>query len=254
MMVYCSSKMTTIITITGEPVEADSQQPYTNALALARGCQQPYTYDDRILKNILTDEYEVYYSGQNQGRMDHQLKESVKMCHHFRVYYRKFKTDCFTFLGVSTQSSIIRERKTKIREDSEIEDRLQIRLVIQPANIINQLIVPVSSDSNGKYKKAVLAHSGVVEYNKYNLSVGFYMINTWQQILVEVLKIAESVDEAHYVVRAREGAFVSLVFLYKNQEILDSNKEQIDMQFELYKEYIISIRHMVDCGPKVEPC
>lgn len=32
-----------------------------------------YSGEDRILKNIINGDYEVLYSGQNQGVLDHQL-------------------------------------------------------------------------------------------------------------------------------------------------------------------------------------
>lgn len=203
------------------------------------------------MKNILTGQYEVYYSGQNKGGLDYLLTESVKSFHHFRIYYRKRKTDCFTFLGVSTQSSIIRERKAKIKEDSEITDRLQIRLVLQAKDVINQEIEAVGVGS-GKYKRGVLAHSGVVDFSKYNLSIGFYLIKTWFEILIEILNIRASLDKARCVIGTHEGAFVSITFLYKDQETLDSNKELVDKLFEKYSEYIIST-HMVDPSIEIVP-
>jgi hypothetical protein len=72
--------MTTIITITAEEVGTIDSKFYD------------YSGEDRILKNIISDDYEVFYSGQNQGRLDYQLIDSVNSSSTFRVYYRKKTT------------------------------------------------------------------------------------------------------------------------------------------------------------------
>ena len=51
--------MPVIITITNEPTTIDSSD-------------KVYNYLDRILKNVCKPEYEVFYSGQNKGRIDYQ--------------------------------------------------------------------------------------------------------------------------------------------------------------------------------------
>ena len=58
-----------------------------------------YSGQDRILKNIFTGEHEVLYSGQNQGKKDSELIDAVNSLSNFKVFYRRKKTDPFTFLG-----------------------------------------------------------------------------------------------------------------------------------------------------------
>ncbi len=69
--------MITIITITAEKIGTMNSQFYD------------YSGEDRILKNIISGDYEVFYSGQNQGRLDYQLEKAVHTSSTFRVYYRK---------------------------------------------------------------------------------------------------------------------------------------------------------------------
>ena len=70
--------MTTIITITAE--EIGTMTTFYD-----------YSGEDRILRNILSGDYEVLYSGQNQGSLDHQLIHAVNSSFTFRVYYRRKK-------------------------------------------------------------------------------------------------------------------------------------------------------------------
>ena len=148
--------MTVIITITADPDE----NPFNT-----------YTGEDRILKNIFNGDYEVFYSGQNQGRLDDLLTDSVNTVETFRIYYRKKINTPFTFLAATNVSSIIQERTVPKGNNSLPEQRLQIRLVISVSSVMNTLI---NSDftGSGKYKKAILQHSN---FNmSANTNLGFY--------------------------------------------------------------------------------
>jgi len=79
--------MTTIITITAEEIGIMNNNFYD------------YSGEDRILKNIISGDYEVFYSGQNQGNLDYQLVNAVNSSSIFRVYYRKKSNSYFKFLG-----------------------------------------------------------------------------------------------------------------------------------------------------------
>lgn len=151
--------MTTIITITAEEIGT------LGAIA--------YDYSDRILKNILTGEHEVLYSGQNQGRMDYQLVKSVDSFSEFRVYYRLKSNTPFIFLGTTRQSSIVRERITPTGINAAPDERLQIRLVI-PDNKICGVEIKTPYEGSGKYKKAILEHSGFPIDGNINFVIGFY--------------------------------------------------------------------------------
>ena len=107
-----------IIIITAEPIAYE-------------GFFCDYSTEDRILKNIFTNDYEVFYSGQNQGIMDHKLEESIKRGARFRIYYRGKSKKPFIFLGCTTDASVVNERTIPKNIDSLPKERLQIRLVIQ---------------------------------------------------------------------------------------------------------------------------
>ena len=64
--------MPVIITITNEPTTIDSKV-------------YNYSEYDRILKNVCKIEYEVFYSGQNKGRIDYQLINAIQNDELFKV-------------------------------------------------------------------------------------------------------------------------------------------------------------------------
>jgi hypothetical protein len=116
-----------------------------------------YSGQDRILKNIFTGEHEVLYSGQNQGKKDSELIDAVNSLSNFKVFYRRKKTDPFTFLGDTNYSSIVKERIVGTRVNALPTERLQIRLVIPLVNFQNTQI-PNQFEGSGCYKKSVLQH------------------------------------------------------------------------------------------------
>ena len=84
--------MTTIIFITAEEIGTIDGNLYD------------YSGQDRILKNIFSGDFEVFYSGQNQGRMDYQLIDAVNSLSTFRIYFtRPDSVD----LGFSIKSSYL---------------------------------------------------------------------------------------------------------------------------------------------------
>ena len=151
--------MTTIITITAEEIGTIHNNFYD------------YSGEDRILKNIISGGYEVFYSGQNQGRLDYQLVDAVNSSSSFRVYYRKKNNSSFMFLGSTNYSSIVKERTIAKRINSLPNERLQIRLVIPHSNI-SETKIDTKFEGVGKYKKAILQHSGFDI--DVNINLGFY--------------------------------------------------------------------------------
>ena len=128
---------------------------------------------DRILENKFNGDYEVFYSGQNQGRMDQQLLDAVNASSTFRVYYRIKSNSPFTFLGSTTSSSIVQERITVKGINALPTERLQIRLVIPRVNIENTQIPNNDLFAGvGCYKKSVLQHSNFP--TNLNVNLGFY--------------------------------------------------------------------------------
>ena len=151
--------MTTIITITAEEIGTIDNNFYD------------YSGEDRILKNIISGDYEVFYSGQNQGRLDYQLEDNVNASSMFRVYYRRKSNSPFIFLGSTHYSSIVNERTIAKGINSLPNERLQIRLVIPLANI-SEIKIDTEFEGIGKYKKAILQHSGFDI--DVNINLGFY--------------------------------------------------------------------------------
>ena len=131
-----------------------------------------YSGEDRMLQNIITGDYEIFYSGQNQGRFDDELIESVQSSSLFRIYYRKKNTEPFIFIGSTNKSSIIHERIVNKGVNSSPKERLQIRLVI-PSNDVQHIKINTHYKGSGKYKKAVLEHSNF-KTTKMNLTLGFF--------------------------------------------------------------------------------
>ena len=152
--------MTTIISITAEEIGTIDNNFYD------------YSGEDRILKNILSGEYEIYYSGQNQGRLDYQLIDTVNSLSTFRVYYRRKNNSPFMFLGSTNYSSIVKERITANGINSLPTERLQIRLVIPLADI-SDIKIDTMFEGVGKYKKAILQHSNF-HTDGVNINLGFY--------------------------------------------------------------------------------
>lgn len=151
--------MTVIITITADEIIPINNNFYN------------YCGEDRILKNIITNDYEVFYSGQNQGRMDYQLINNVNSLSTFRIYYRKKKNTEFIFLGSTSKSSIIKERIIDKGKNTLPNERLQIRLVISKDNVRNIKIYN-EFEGIGCYKKSVLNHSNFP--TNLNTNLGFY--------------------------------------------------------------------------------
>jgi hypothetical protein len=151
--------MTTIITITAEEIGTIDSNFYD------------YSGEDRILKNIISGDYEVLYSGQNQGKMDYQLVDSVNSSSIFRVYYRKKSNSEFMFLGSTNYSSVVKERIVGKGINALPNERLQIRLVI-PAINIEDTQIHNTFEGVGCYKKSVLQHSNFP--TNLNVNLGFY--------------------------------------------------------------------------------
>jgi len=152
--------MVAIITITAEEIR------YIN-----KNFVYDYSGEDRILKNILIDEYEVFYSGQNQGIKDYRLIDAVNSSSLFRIYYRNKKNSPFKFLGSTNYSSIIKERSAMKGINALPNERLQIKLVI-PLNNIENIQIEKQFNGRGCYKKSVLQHSNFPI--NLDINLGFY--------------------------------------------------------------------------------
>ena len=151
----------------------------TSESLIINGVEYDYHKYDRILKNINKKEYEVFYSGQNQGKLDYQLIKAIQNNELFKVYYRAKDSMPYTYLGFTYSSNIIQYRELPINVNTNTEQRLQIHLIIK--NIEN-ISIPINNFSGpGKYKKDVLIHAGLRDVN-YNLitehnkstNIGFY--------------------------------------------------------------------------------
>ena len=137
--------METIITFTGSKRKINNRH-------------YDYSCEDRMV-NTPNGDLELYYSGQNQGRLDHQLVESVNASSTFIIYGRENGNSPFTFLGETNDSIIVNERTIPKGINAQPNERLQIKLVIPFADIRETKVIS-KFEGFGKYKKAVLKHSG----------------------------------------------------------------------------------------------
>ena len=159
--------MTVIITITSEPVKVD-------------GTNKKYDYStcDMIVHDMIDDIYNVFYSGQNQGRLDHQLLTALDNTEYFKIYYRK-KTSPYTYLGATNNVRIKQDRTVEVGKNSTQDERLQLHMCV--SNIENIKVPENKFTGPGRYKKDILVHSGlrdihnniIIGHNK-NTNIGFY--------------------------------------------------------------------------------
>ena len=166
--------MTVILTVTCESTTVYDKSDTSNL--------RNYDYNDKVTKHNYKNEYVVLYSGQNQGRLDNQLTDAIRKHELFKVYHRK-KNGPFMYLGFTRNSSIIKERSCPKKVNTNPEERLQIKLII---NNIENIPVPINNISNsgkyksGKYKIDVLIHAGlrnanndmIIHHSKNN-NIGF---------------------------------------------------------------------------------
>ena len=138
-----------------------------------------YTGTDRILINIDTNTYEVFYSGQNQGKNDKELLDTIENNEIIHFYYRKKPSTPFIYLGGTKIYDISQHRKTKVGCDAKNEDRLQIHLIFK--NIVHETIQVNNFKGTGRYKKDIFVHANIMDINgKYitnknkNKNLGFY--------------------------------------------------------------------------------
>ena len=160
--------MPVILTITNKPTTVDGS-----------GNIYDYSGYDRILHNILTNEYEVFYSGQNQGVLDHHLIDSINNREIFKIYYRPRTNMPYKYLGETNIVDVIQYRKIPIREDSSQDEKLKIHMVVK--NIQNIMVPTNNFTGSGKFKKDILVHSGLRNTNNdiiiqhiKNTNIGFY--------------------------------------------------------------------------------
>lgn len=114
------------------------------------------------------------YSGQNQGRMDHELESAVRNRYQFKVYYRAKKNTSFTFLGSTRDSKIISERCVSVGHNADTSERLKLRLFIPKEQVVNKKVPSISSGT-GRYKYDIL-HQNMIGDRKMNPMLGFYTI------------------------------------------------------------------------------
>lgn len=160
--------MPIVITITNEPTTVDGT-----------GILYDYSGYDRILHNIINNDYEIFYSGQNQGRMDQQLIQSIINQETFKIYYREKTGVSYTYLGDTNVVDIIQYRRLPVGIRASQDEKLQLHMVV---NDIHNTLVPTNNfTGSGKFKKDILVHSGlrntnddiIIEHNK-NTNIGFY--------------------------------------------------------------------------------
>lgn len=151
----------------------------TNEPTTIDGSGNRYNYSNRILRNIFNNIHEIYYSGQNQGKLDQQLIDSLNNQETFKIYYRPRTCMSYTYLGETNRVNVIQDRKVPIGTNASQGEELQLHMVVK--NIHNIIVHTNNFNGSGKFKKDVLVHSGlrntkgdiIIQHNK-NTNIGFY--------------------------------------------------------------------------------
>lgn len=129
-----------------------------------RGDGYTYDYRDRILQNIVnTNNYEIFYSGQDTGRSDQRLLDTIDNNQNVLIYYRTKINSPFTFLGETRNYNVVQYRTLPIGETTEQNERLQLHFVIDnPMNTV----IPQIFTGPGRYKYDVQYHLGLIDNEK----------------------------------------------------------------------------------------
>lgn len=127
-----------------------------------------YDYNDRILQNIVnTNIYEIFYSGQDTGRSDHRLLDTIHNNQNVLIFYRENNNSPFTFLGETRNYNVIQYRTLPIGETSEQTERLQLHFVIDNPMNTN---IPQIFTGPGRYKYDVQYHLGLIDNEKNKMT------------------------------------------------------------------------------------
>jgi hypothetical protein len=132
-------------------------------------------YSDKILINILTGNYEIYYSGQIQGQHDYKLINAIENNDIFKIYYRLEINKPFLYLGETNITKIIKNRSIPLNINANYNDKLLIHLIIKNDNILNINIPDNNFIGSGKYKKDIFIHANIPINS--NVNCGFYKID-----------------------------------------------------------------------------
>jgi hypothetical protein len=131
--------------------------------------------NDKILKNILTNDYEIFYSGQIQGLQDYKLIDAIKNNDIFKIYYRLELNTPFIYLGETNTSKIIKNRSSPLNIYANYDDKLLIKLIVKNENVLNINIPDNNFNGSGKYKKDIFIHANIPINS--NVNCGFYKID-----------------------------------------------------------------------------
>jgi len=128
------------------------------------GGEHVYDYNDRILQNIVnTNIYEIFYSGQDTGRSDQRLLDTIDNNQNVLIFYRENNNSPFTFLGETTNYDVIQHRTMPIGESTEQNERLQLHFVIDNPMNTN---IPQIFTGTCRYKYDVQYHLGLIDNEK----------------------------------------------------------------------------------------
>jgi len=133
----------------------------------------PIIYRDRVLENIVTHDLEVFYDGQDLGREDHHLVNSINEFNAGRnvlikFYMRQTNLGRFTYMGEVSEIQRIQIRSTPINTRTNTEERMKVHFVIKRANR-RHIEIPIVPDllntGVGCYINLVFYDLGIIEYN-----------------------------------------------------------------------------------------
>ena len=132
------------------------------------GGEHVYDYNDRILQNIVnTNIYEIFYSGQDKGRSDQRLLDTIDNNQNVLIFYRRDNNSSFTFLGETTNYKVVQYRTLPIGESTEQNERLQLHFVIDNPMNTN---IPQIFTGTCRYKYDVQYYLGLIDNEKNKMT------------------------------------------------------------------------------------
>lgn len=117
-------------------------------------------HKDKIFKEIHSGDYQICLTGQNFGLQDHLIIDSIEKKELIKIYYRFSNDTDFIYLGESSNSSILKKRSKEIGKESDINERLKVKVIIEKNKVINK---ELKSKYTGvyKYKKEIIRTNNI---------------------------------------------------------------------------------------------
>ena len=150
----------------------------------------PLDYDDAVML-IPTpcgngDEINVFFSGSDFAKYDHNLIEAVKDEDDFHIFWRRRTNDSFSYVAKTKKSFILRNREVPAKKKATKREKLLICLKCNNTNEIefkHFFTIPGKFKGIGRYKFDVFHYLGIIDdvggditNHNHNINLGFYRV------------------------------------------------------------------------------